>query len=116
MAQVTAKQSQGKAGARDALVVIPTGELADLLRHELTVCVRAELPANDPADDAETRSFKEALRAGVMLTKSQVARYLQISIPTLTRLMKTNAIPFHRVGDSPRFDPVEIREAMRGGK
>jgi excisionase family DNA binding protein len=48
-----------------------------------------------------------------LLTISEVAELLKISIPTLRRLQRQRAIPFVKVGGSVRFSKSDVADYVR---
>ena len=50
------------------------------------------------------------------LTVKMTCYYLSISRSRLGELMKTNSIPYLKIGNSPRFDRVELDEWIKNGK
>lgn len=49
------------------------------------------------------------------LTVEQIAELLKVSVPTVRRLVASNAIPFHRFGRQIRFVRDEVLKAVRSG-
>jgi excisionase family DNA binding protein len=52
---------------------------------------------------------------GGTLTIEQIAELLKVSVPTVRRLVASNAIPYHRFGRQIRFVRDEVLKAVRVG-
>ena len=48
-----------------------------------------------------------------LLTRKELAAMLKVSLKTVDNLIKEKAIPMYRIGNSVRFDPVEVLEYFR---
>lgn len=73
-----------------------TDELVDLIRARATRPIPVP-PSAVPAT----------------LTIEEIAELLKVSVPTVRRLVASNAIPFHRVGRQIRFVPDEVLKAVK---
>jgi len=51
-----------------------------------------------------------------LLTPKELADWLKMSTVWVYKQAEKGALPFHRVGDSIRFDPEEIRDYLKGRK
>lgn len=51
-----------------------------------------------------------------LLTREQLKNKLNISFPTLHKLMNEGKIPFKKIGKKTYFDYKEVLEIIRGGK
>jgi excisionase family DNA binding protein len=49
-----------------------------------------------------------------LLSIEETARMLNVSERGIRRLVHSDELPFHRVGDQLRFDPDEVLDATRG--
>lgn len=47
------------------------------------------------------------------LGREEMARYLGVSVPTIDRWCKHGVIPVIKIGGRVKFDPVQVREALR---
>lgn len=47
------------------------------------------------------------------MSPRELADYLRISLPTVHRYVKTGTIPFFRVGEQYRFDPIDVVGALK---
>ena len=81
-----------------AVVVVTPDELRELVRK----AVRDELDA----------SGSPATTTTALVTKQALAAQLGISVAGVDRLVRDGRIPFVRVGDVRRFDPVAVRAAL----
>jgi excisionase family DNA binding protein len=52
----------------------------------------------------------------IFLKPEDLAEYLNISIPTIYRLVNSRKIPFHKVGGSLRFKLAEIDEHLKSNR
>jgi excisionase family DNA binding protein len=51
-----------------------------------------------------------------LLTPKELANWLRMSMVWVYKQAEKGALPFHRVGDSIRFDPEEIRAYLKDRK
>ena len=76
-----------------AMTVI--GELKALIDHALNERLLSLNGTNAAKDD--------------LLDRAAAAKYLGVSLPQLDKLCREKSLPYHRVGDSKRFEREEVR-------
>jgi excisionase family DNA binding protein len=77
--------------------------------------LRAQADAIDAQAQVLEANAPPALRAPEptpLLSKQQIATALGVSTATIDRLCRERAIPFVTVGDSRRFDLLNVRQAL----
>ena len=80
---------------------------ARALRTRLPIAERTPQPV---AIAAPQRDFSE------LLTRQDVAKLLNCSLPFIDKLLSRKALPCYRIGRAVRFDRAELQDAIRRGE
>lgn len=78
----------------------------------LSVGRRTHRGRNGKAPRRETPASSHVNFPPTLMTVRQIATHLSVSRATIRRMYKSGQIPYMRVGNQYRFDPVAVRAAL----
>ncbi len=90
----------------DVKVTIETAELANLIRAELKAAL----------SERETNKTSLSGEETTVLTRTEIARLFQVTLPTIHAWMNAGILPFHRLGGRVYFKKAEVLKAMKEAK
>lgn len=86
------------------VITIETTELANIIRTELEAAL------------SERESKKSISGEETVLTRTEIARLFQVTLPTIHAWMNAGILPFHRLGGRVYFKRAEVLKAMKEAK